>query len=100
MGDLTAMVWLPAAMMTIPDLVFARVQDVQNVSSSCYLLAEDAAQSAGSSAICQRIYPVGSGLTWKAVFRFPHICHPDWSSSSATVSSSSPIYPEVPMDRC
>ncbi|MEQ2173487.1 hypothetical protein GOODEAATRI_032582, partial [Goodea atripinnis] len=93
-------VWLPAAMMTVPDLVFAQVQDVQNVSSSCYLLAEDAAQSAGSSTICQRIYPAESGLTWTAVFRFQHICHPDWSSSSATVSSSSPIYPEVPRARC
>ncbi|MEQ2183369.1 hypothetical protein GOODEAATRI_031940 [Goodea atripinnis] len=30
-------VWLPAAILTVPDLVFARVQDVRNVSSSGYI---------------------------------------------------------------
>ncbi|KAK5611342.1 hypothetical protein CRENBAI_018287 [Crenichthys baileyi] len=66
-------VWLPAAILTIPDLVFARVQDVQNVSSSSYLFAEEGVESAGSITICQRIYPEESGLIWMAVFRFQHI---------------------------
>ncbi|MED6271181.1 hypothetical protein CHARACLAT_017566 [Characodon lateralis] len=69
--------WLPAAILTIPDLVLARVQDVQDVSSSSYLFAEDGRESAGSSSgsstICQRIYPAKSGLTWMEVFCFQHI---------------------------
>ncbi|KAK5610331.1 hypothetical protein CRENBAI_006796 [Crenichthys baileyi] len=65
--------WLPAAILTALDLVFARVQDVQDVSSSGYLIAEDGVESAGSSTTCQRFYPAESGLTWMAVFRFQHI---------------------------
>ncbi|KAK5610243.1 hypothetical protein CRENBAI_008641 [Crenichthys baileyi] len=64
--------WLPAAILTVPDLVFARVQDVQDISSSGYLFAEDSVESTGSSAIYQRIYLAESGLTWMAVFRFQH----------------------------
>uniref|UniRef100_A0A3B3ZNL4 G-protein coupled receptors family 1 profile domain-containing protein n=1 Tax=Periophthalmus magnuspinnatus TaxID=409849 RepID=A0A3B3ZNL4_9GOBI len=46
-------VWLPAAVLTIPDLVFARSEDVR--------------------IICQRIYPQDSSLIWTVVFRFQHI---------------------------
>ncbi|KAK5615472.1 C-X-C chemokine receptor type 4 [Crenichthys baileyi] len=66
-------VWLPAAILTVPDLVFARVQDVQDVSSSSYLFMEDSMESASSRTICQRIYPVNSSLIWTVVFRFQHI---------------------------
>ncbi|MEQ2201306.1 hypothetical protein XENOCAPTIV_010543 [Xenoophorus captivus] len=69
--------WLPAAILTVPDLVFARVQDVQDVSSSGYLFTEDSVESTGSSAgsraICQHIYPAESSLRWMAVFHFQHI---------------------------
>uniref|UniRef100_A0A3Q0SD85 C-X-C motif chemokine receptor 4 n=1 Tax=Amphilophus citrinellus TaxID=61819 RepID=A0A3Q0SD85_AMPCI len=42
-------VWLPATILTIPDMVFARVT------------------------ICQRIYPAESSVIWTVVFRFQHI---------------------------
>ncbi|KAG7464147.1 hypothetical protein MATL_G00184180 [Megalops atlanticus] len=48
-------VWLPAALLTVPDLVFAT------------------AQNAGSRTICERIFPQASSDIWKAVFRFQHI---------------------------
>ncbi|XP_027879981.1 C-X-C chemokine receptor type 4 [Xiphophorus couchianus] len=63
-------VWLPAAILTVPDLVFARVQDV---NSSNYWFAEDSMESADSRTICQRIYPRESSLIWTVVFRFQHI---------------------------
>ncbi|NP_001187252.1 C-X-C chemokine receptor type 4b [Ictalurus punctatus] len=48
-------VWLPAMLMTIPDLVFAKVQ------------------STGTKNICDRIYPHEGNMVWKAVFHFQHI---------------------------
>ncbi|XP_010889074.2 C-X-C chemokine receptor type 4b [Esox lucius] len=48
-------VWLPAAALTVPDLVFAT------------------AQAANSRTICQRIYPQENNLYWVAAFRFQHI---------------------------
>ncbi|KAM4561977.1 C-X-C chemokine receptor type 4-like [Fundulus diaphanus] len=63
-------VWLPAAILTVPDMVFARVRDV---SSSNYLFVENSMESTNSRTICQRIYPVESGLIWTVVFRFQHI---------------------------
>ncbi|XP_069009727.1 C-X-C chemokine receptor type 4b [Embiotoca jacksoni] len=63
-------VWLPAAILTVPDLVFARVQ---NVRSSNILLNEDSEETADSRTICQRIYPVKTSLIWTVVFRFQHI---------------------------
>ncbi|XP_066542481.1 C-X-C chemokine receptor type 4b [Hoplias malabaricus] len=48
-------VWLPATLLTVPDLVFAKVQ------------------STGVRDICERIYPQESNLIWKVVFRFQHI---------------------------
>ncbi|KAM9342531.1 LOW QUALITY PROTEIN: C-X-C chemokine receptor type 4-like [Pholidichthys leucotaenia] len=62
-------VWLPAAVLTVPDLVFARVQ---NINSSKYAFSDDS-EDADSRTICQRIYPPESSLTWTAVFRFQHI---------------------------
>nr|XP_006636376.1 PREDICTED: C-X-C chemokine receptor type 4 [Lepisosteus oculatus] len=47
-------VWLPAALLTVPDLVFAKVHN------------------AGSRVNCQRIYP-GNSLIWMTVFRFQHV---------------------------
>ncbi|XP_066544089.1 C-X-C chemokine receptor type 4 [Amia ocellicauda] len=47
-------VWLPAILLTLPDLVFARVSD------------------ASSRVMCNRIYPANS-LIWMTVFRFQHI---------------------------
>ncbi|KAM6934061.1 C-X-C chemokine receptor type 4b [Xenentodon cancila] len=63
-------VWLPAAILTVPDLVFARVQ---NVRSSNFLFKDDNTETADSRTICQRIYPVESSLLWTVVFRFQHI---------------------------
>ncbi|MEQ2180153.1 hypothetical protein GOODEAATRI_032705, partial [Goodea atripinnis] len=66
-------VWLPAAILTAPDLVFARVQDIQNVSSSSYLLVEDAVESAGSIALSAHL-PAGK---WCDVHGdFPLLAHP------------------------
>ncbi|MEQ2257545.1 hypothetical protein ILYODFUR_035806 [Ilyodon furcidens] len=95
--------WLPAVILTVPDLVFARLQDVQDISSSGYLFTEDGVKSVASSAICQRIYPAESALTWTTVFCFQNIlvdfALPRWSPSSATVSSS-PVSSEEPRARC
>lgn len=48
-------VWLPAMILTVPDLVFAKVQ------------------SSDSRDICDRIYPHEHSTVWKAVFHFQHI---------------------------
>ncbi|KAG5852461.1 hypothetical protein ANANG_G00062650 [Anguilla anguilla] len=48
-------VWLPAALLTVPDLVFAKARDV------------------GSRTVCERIYPHGSSSIWRAIFNFQHI---------------------------
>ncbi|KAK5613737.1 hypothetical protein CRENBAI_016877 [Crenichthys baileyi] len=70
-------VWLPAAILTVPDLLFVRVQDVQNVSTSTYLFAEVGVESLFE---CDLSAPPPSGplgLTavggLTAVFRFQHI---------------------------
>ncbi|XP_008327118.1 C-X-C chemokine receptor type 4b [Cynoglossus semilaevis] len=63
-------VWLPAMMLTVPDMVFARVL---NTGSSNILLTDDSMETADSRTICQRIYPQESSLTWTVVFRFQHI---------------------------
>ncbi|XP_026878517.1 C-X-C chemokine receptor type 4b [Electrophorus electricus] len=47
-------VWLPAMLLTVPDLVFAKVR------------------SSGTGDICERIYPSHANV-WKAAFRFQHI---------------------------
>lgn len=63
-------VWLPAAVLTVPDLVFARVQ---NTRSSNFLLTDESMETADSRIICQRIYPQETSLIWTVVFRFQHI---------------------------
>lgn len=63
-------VWLPATILTIPDMVFARVQ---NVSSSNIFFKEESEDTAVSRTICQRIYPAESSVIWTVVFRFQHI---------------------------
>lgn len=62
-------VWLPAAVLTVPDLVFARVRDSSNVLVN----QDDSMESENVRIICQRIYPIDSSLIWTAVFRFQHI---------------------------
>lgn len=63
-------VWLPAALLTIPDLVFARVQDTSTLD---FLVKDDSLESEDTRIICQRIYPQESSLIWTVVFRFQHI---------------------------
>ncbi|XP_031714394.1 C-X-C chemokine receptor type 4 [Anarrhichthys ocellatus] len=63
-------VWLPAAVLTVPDLVFARVQ---NKGSSNFLFSDESMEMADSRIICQRIYPQETSLIWTVVFRFQHI---------------------------
>ncbi|XP_040913697.1 C-X-C chemokine receptor type 4b [Toxotes jaculatrix] len=63
-------VWLPAAILTVPDMVFARVQ---NTGSSNILLTDESMETGDSRTICQRIYPQEGGLIWTVVFRFQHI---------------------------
>ncbi|XP_054471202.1 C-X-C chemokine receptor type 4b [Anoplopoma fimbria] len=63
-------VWLPAAVLTVPDLVFARVQ---NTGSSNYPFLDESIETADSRIICQRIYPQMHNAIWTVVFRFQHI---------------------------
>lgn len=63
-------VWLPAAILTVPDLVFARVQ---SSGSSNIDIIEENTETAQLRFICQRIYPEKTSLIWTAVFRFQHI---------------------------
>lgn len=63
-------VWLPAAVLTVPDLVFARVQ---NTGSSNLPFTDDSFETTDSRIICQRIYPKESSLIWTVIFRFQHI---------------------------
>ncbi|XP_070770232.1 C-X-C chemokine receptor type 4-like isoform X1 [Enoplosus armatus] len=63
-------VWLPAAVLTVPDMVFARVQDT---GSSNFLFIDESMETADSRIICQRIYPQETSLIWTVVFRFQHI---------------------------
>lgn len=62
-------VWLPAAVLTIPDLVFARVRD----TSKILVNQDESLESADVRIICQRIYPQDTSLIWTVVFRFQHI---------------------------
>ncbi|XP_072253392.1 C-X-C chemokine receptor type 4b isoform X2 [Leuresthes tenuis] len=63
-------VWLPAAILTVPDLVFARVQ---NIRSPDFLFMNDSIETPDCRTICQRIYPAENSLIWTVVFRFQHI---------------------------
>ncbi|XP_053185106.1 C-X-C chemokine receptor type 4-like [Scomber japonicus] len=64
-------VWLPAVVLTVPDLVFARAQTTG--SSNILLMGDESLDTAHSRVICERIYPQESNLIWTAVFRFQHI---------------------------
>ncbi|MEQ2219791.1 hypothetical protein XENOCAPTIV_024096 [Xenoophorus captivus] len=60
------------------DRYLAVVRATDNLSTRKLLASRviylgDAVESAGSSVICQCIYPVESGLTWTAVFHFQYI---------------------------
>ncbi|KAJ8350254.1 hypothetical protein SKAU_G00253840 [Synaphobranchus kaupii] len=48
-------VWLPATLLTVPDLVFAKTQET------------------GSRIMCIHIYPLETSSIWMAAFRFQHI---------------------------
>lgn len=63
-------VWLPAAILTIPDFVFARVQ---SSGSSNIDFFEENMETSESRLICQRIYPEETSMIWTAIFRFQHI---------------------------
>ncbi|XP_028292091.1 C-X-C chemokine receptor type 4-like [Gouania willdenowi] len=63
-------VWLPAVLLTVPDLVFARVQSGE---SSNFFLNDDSEEAGDIRTICQRIYPQGTSLIWTVVFRFQQI---------------------------
>ncbi|XP_077473975.1 C-X-C chemokine receptor type 4-like [Stigmatopora argus] len=64
-------VWLPATILTVPDLVFARTQDTS--SSNFFFSNDESMEAADSRIICQRIYPQDNSLMWTVVFRFQHI---------------------------
>ncbi|XP_029937555.1 C-X-C chemokine receptor type 4b [Myripristis murdjan] len=61
-------VWLPAAVLTVPDLVFAKAQVVE-ASPDPFGLGD----KVESTVMCQRIYPSESNDIWTAAFRFQHI---------------------------
>ncbi|KAG7241707.1 hypothetical protein INR49_025172 [Caranx melampygus] len=63
-------VWLPAAILTVPDMVFARVE---NLESSNLPFMDEGFETKDSRTICQRIYPEKTSLIWTVVFRFQHI---------------------------
>ncbi|XP_040003578.1 C-X-C chemokine receptor type 4-like [Xiphias gladius] len=63
-------VWLPAAVLTVPDMVFARVQ---STGSSNFVFIDESMEVADSRTICQRIYPQETSLIWTVVFQFQHI---------------------------
>ncbi|CAB1457526.1 unnamed protein product [Pleuronectes platessa] len=63
-------VWLPAALLTVPDMVFARLQDT---GSSNYLFTDESMETGESRTICQRIYPQQDNHIWASAFRFQQI---------------------------
>ncbi|CAL8320401.1 unnamed protein product [Merluccius merluccius] len=73
-------VWLPALVLTLPDLIFAR-ERVALERDSHVFFQEDVEDDGGAQdgnggwprMICERIYPQESSAVWVAVFRFQHI---------------------------
>lgn len=63
-------VWLPALILTVPDLVFATTRDIDSFS---LFASDEGLNTEGSRMICQRIYPQEHNNVWVAVFRFQHI---------------------------
>lgn len=65
-------VWLPAALLTVPDLVFAKAREMED-SSMLFSSFDDPVETVHSKVICDRIYPQASTTIWIVVFRFQHI---------------------------
>ena len=65
-------VWLPALLLTVPDLVFATVRESED-SGMRFYNGGDTSEATASRLICERIYPEGYSNIWMAVFRFQHI---------------------------
>lgn len=59
-------VWLPAVVLTVPDMIFARAQNKE------VFFIDKEEQTEDSTVICQRFYPENSRI-WTAVFHFQHI---------------------------
>lgn len=59
-------VWLPAVVLTVPDMIFARAQ-----SKEMFFIDKEE-QTEDSMVICQRFYPENSNI-WTAVFHLQHI---------------------------
>ncbi|XP_037345559.1 C-X-C chemokine receptor type 4-like [Pungitius pungitius] len=64
-------VWLPAVLLTVPDLVFARAQEIHPSNSLFPNQSVEAA--ADSRTICQRTYPQEHSVGWTVGFRFQQI---------------------------
>lgn len=65
-------VWLPAALLTVPDLVFAKAREIER-TDTLFSSIEDPVETVYSRVICDRIYPQANNTIWIAVFRFQHI---------------------------
>ncbi|CAL8370370.1 unnamed protein product [Arctogadus glacialis] len=65
-------VWLPALLLTVPDLVFAQVRESVD-SGMRFNNGADTREAMDSRLICERIYPQAYSNIWMAVFRFQHI---------------------------
>ncbi|KAJ3591952.1 hypothetical protein NHX12_007082 [Muraenolepis orangiensis] len=61
-------VWLPAALLTVPDLVFTKVREKEGTDS---LFSDD--PTVTTRVICERIYPQASNTIWIVAFSFQHI---------------------------
>lgn len=61
-------VWLPAVLLTVPDMIFARTQSKEMI----FIDNEDETPQTYSTVICQRFYPKNSSI-WTAVFHLQHI---------------------------
>lgn len=66
-------VWLPAALLTVPDLVFAKAREHMGGTDTLFFNGEDVVESGDSKMTCDRIYPRAYTTTWIVVFRFQHI---------------------------
>ncbi|KAG7255622.1 hypothetical protein CRUP_014088 [Coryphaenoides rupestris] len=65
-------VWLPAALLTLPDLVFAKAWEMEG-ADTLFSSFEDRMETVDSRVICDRIYVQASTTIWIVMFRFQHI---------------------------
>uniref|UniRef100_G3NWD0 Chemokine (C-X-C motif) receptor 4a n=1 Tax=Gasterosteus aculeatus TaxID=69293 RepID=G3NWD0_GASAC len=63
-------VWLPAVLLTVPDLVFARVQEAYPLNSP---FPNQSMEAVDSRIMCQRTYPQKHSVEWTVGFRFQQI---------------------------